>query len=95
MVTQLMEVSGNWEAASVELARTVQAHGWAVESINCVATGNDVIGKKQIGGQWVLLESGAGTRGAGIILRLDPSQQPPGSFGVEGRCPAALLAAVS
>jgi len=95
MVTQLMEVRGSWEAASVKLAKAVLAHGWTVESINCVGTGNDVIAKKQIEGQWVLLESGAGTRAAGIILRRDPSQQPPKSLKLDDRCPAALIAAVS
>ena len=37
-------------------------------------SGNDVIAKKSISGTWVLLEAGAGTRGAGIILRLDPAR---------------------
>jgi hypothetical protein len=95
MVTQLRDVAGNWEAASVSLARAVQENGWGVELINCVGTGNDVIAKKQIEGQWVLLESGTGTRGAGIILRIDPAQQPPEPFAVEGRCPPSLIAAAS
>lgn len=94
-LTQLMDVSGSWEAASVRLAETVAAHGWTVESINCVGTGNDVIAKKLVDGQWILLESGAGTRGAGIILSLDPSQSAPRSLSVEGRCPTALINAVS
>lgn len=92
-LTQFGDVAGDWTAASVALANAVRLHGWTVTSVNCVGTGNDVIAKKEIGGTWVLLESGAGTRGAGIILRRDPSQQPPGAFGSEGRCPAALLEA--
>ncbi len=95
MVTQLHDVTGNWEAASVSLAQAVQEHGWGVELINCVGTGNDVIAKKQIEGQWVLLESGTGTRGAGMILRIDPAQQPPEPLAVEGRCPPSLVAAAS
>ena len=95
MVTQLMEVSGSWETASVNLAKAVLGHGWTVESINCVGTGNDVIAKKLIADEWALLESGAGTRAAGIILQLDPSQQPPRSLSVQGRCPAELISAVS
>ena len=95
MVTQLMEVSGSRETATVNLADAVLAHGWTVESINCVGTGNDVIAKKLIEGEWALLESGAGTRAAGIILQLDPSQQPPRSLSVQGRCLAELISAVS
>jgi len=95
MITQLSDVAGSWEAASVEIAHAVRRHGWTVDSINCVGTGNDVIAKKQIEGQWVLLESGAGTRGAGIILRLAPTQQAPGSVDIDSRCSAALIAAVS
>jgi len=95
MVTQLRDVTGNWATASVSLAQVVQENGWGVELINCVGTGNDVIAKKQIEGHWVLLESGTGTRGAGIILRLDPAQQPPAPLEVEGRCPPSLIAAVS
>ena len=74
-LTKLYEVSGSWEAASVALADAVQAHGWTIESINCVGTGNDVIAKKQIEGTWVLLESGAGAGGAGLILSIDA--EPP------------------
>ena len=95
MVTQLRAVTGSWEAGSVSLAQAVQEHGWGVELINCVGTGNDVIAKKQIEGQWVLLESGTGTRGAGLILRIDPVQQPPEPLAVEGRCPPSLVAAAS
>ncbi len=95
-LTQLMNVSGSWEAASVNLAQAVQAHGWTVESINCVGTGNDVIATKLVKGQWVLLESGAGTRAAGIILGIHPNQNPPdGDPDIDNRCAAALINAVS
>ncbi len=95
-LTQLMDVAGSWEEASVKLAEAVQAHGWTVESINCVGTGNDVIATKLVGGQWVLLESGAGTRAAGIILRLHPTQRPPGDEpDLDNRCPRALIDALS
>ena len=90
-VTKLYDVSGSWEAASVALADAVQAHGWTIESINCVGTGNDVIAKKQIEGTWVLLQSGAGTRGAGLILSID--RTPPAPFTVTGSCQAAFVVA--
>lgn len=94
-VTRLMEVVGDWDAVSVAIARAVREHGWAVETVNCVGSGNDVIAKKLLGDTWVLLESGAGTRGAGIILRIDPDQRPPGDFTVTGPCSPALVAAAS
>jgi hypothetical protein len=93
-LTKLYDVSGSWEAASVALADAVQAHGWTIESINCVGTGNDVIARKQIEGTWVLLQSGAGTRGAGLILSID--RTPPAPFTVTGSCqPAFVVAAQS
>jgi hypothetical protein len=92
-ITKLYEVSGSWEAASVALAEAVQAHGWTIESINCVGTGNDVIAKKQIEGTWVLLESGAGARGAGLILTID--RTPPAPFTVTGSCQPAFVKAAS
>ena len=94
-LTQLMDVTGSWETASVKIAEAVQIHGWTVESINCVGTGNDVIAKKLSEGQWMLLESGAGSRAAGIILSLDPGQRAPSPLTVDGRCPQALINAVS
>ncbi len=90
-ITKLYEVSGSWEAASVALADAVQAHGWTIESINCVGTGNDVIAKRQIAGTWVLLESGAGTRGAGLILSIDQTKRPPAPSTVIGSCQPALI----
>lgn len=90
-LTKLYEVSGSWEAASVALADAVQAHGWTIESVNCVGTGNDVIAKKQIEGTWVLLQSGAGARGAGLILTIDGT--PPNSFTVTGSCQPAFVKA--
>ena len=93
-LTVLMDVTGDWNAVSAALAEAAQATGWTITSVNCVGTGNDVIAKKQIDGAWALLESGAGTRGAGIIIRYDPDQRSPGAFSVSGRCPARLVAAV-
>jgi hypothetical protein len=94
-LTVLMDVTGDWEAVSVSLARAARAHGWAITSTRCVGTGNDVIGGKQIAGTWVLLESGAGTRGAGIILRYDPDQSPPGVFSADPNCPRRLTEAAN
>lgn len=94
-MTRLMDVVGDWNEVSVAIARAVRDHGWTVESLNCVGTGNDVIAKKLVDDTWVLLESGAGTRGAGIILRIDPQQVPPGEFTVTGPCPVALVTAAS
>ncbi|MDH3606252.1 MAG: hypothetical protein OER12_04585 [Acidimicrobiia bacterium] len=94
-ITQLMTVTGDWNTASVDLANAVQLRGWTVESINCVGTGNDVIAKKLVGDEWALLESGAGTRGAGIILRRHPNQSPAGEVEIDSRCPPSLIAAVS
>lgn len=93
--TVLMDVPGDWVAVSAALARTALASGWTIESLNCVGSGNDVIGKKSISGTWVLLEAGAGTRGAGIILGLDPADSPPGPFSVSGRCDPGFVAAAS
>ena len=90
-LTKLYEVSGSWEAASVALADAVQAHGWTIESINCVGTGNDVIAKKQIEGTWVLLESGAGAGGAGLIFSIDA--EAPAPFTVTGSCQPAFVKA--
>jgi len=92
-VTKLYDVSGSWEEASVALADAVRAHGWTIESINCVGSGNDVIAKRRIGDSWVLLQSGAGARGAGIILSIDPNQLPPAPFTVTGSCSQALVGA--
>jgi hypothetical protein len=92
-LTVLMDVTGDWNAVSGELAEAARATGWTITSVNCVGTGNDVIAKKQIDGTWALLESGAGTRGAGIIIRYDPDQRSPGAFSVSGRCPTLLVAA--
>jgi hypothetical protein len=88
-----MDVTGDWNAVSVRLAEAARATGWTVTAVNCVGTGNDVIAKKRIGGEWFLLESGAGTRGAGIILRYDPQQQAPEGFSASGRCPPELVRA--
>lgn len=90
-ITKLYEVAGSWEAASVELAKAVRVHGWQIESINCVGTGNDVIAKRKVNGTWILLESGAGTRGAGIILSVAAGQNPPAPFSVSGSCSPSLL----
>ncbi len=90
-ITRLYEVAGSWEDASVSLAAAVSAHGWQIQSVNCVGTGNDVTAKRRIGGIWILLESGAGTRGAGIILSVDTDQAPPGPFAVTGSCTQALI----
>ena len=92
-LTKLYEVSGSWEEASVALAEAVQAHGWTIESINCVGTGNDVIAKKQIEGTWLLLESGAGAGGAGLILSIDST--PPAPFTVTGPCQPAFVKAAN
>ena len=93
MATVLFDVEGDWRQVAVELAVQVREAGWTVENVNCVATGHDVIGRKELAGEWVLLESGAGTRGAGIILRRDPAQQPPQAFAVTGSCPSDLVRA--
>lgn len=93
-VTKLLDVTGDWTQVSIELAAIVQAEGWTITSLNCVGTGNDVIATKQVGGEWLLLESGAGTRGAGVIVSRDPSQQSPGVLRVTGRCPGELVDAV-
>ncbi len=92
-VTKLYDVSGSWEEASVALAEAVRAHGWTIESVNCVGSGNDVIAKRRIGDSWVLLQSGAGATGAGIILSIDPNQAPPAPFAVTGSCAQALVGA--
>ena len=93
-VTKLYDVTGDWEQVSVELAGIVQDEGWTVASLNCVGSGNDVIARKLVDGQWLLLESGAGERGAGIIVRRAPQQSAPPSLSVSGRCPDALVRAV-
>jgi hypothetical protein len=92
-ITVLMDVTGDWNAVSAAIAEAARTSGWTITSVNCVGTGNDVIAKKQIDDTWALLESGAGTRGAGIIIRYDPQQRGPGSFSASGPCPAELVAA--
>ncbi len=92
-VTVLADVTGDWSDVSVALARAVRGEGWTITSVNCVGTGNDVIARKLVAGTWVLLESGAGTRGAGVILRADPDQGDSPPFVASGRCPAALVEA--
>ena len=94
-VTRLLDVTGSWVQVSVDLSLTVQREGWQVDSLNCVGTGNDVIAKKRVSDRWLLLESGAGERGAGIIVRPDPGQLPPGELVVTGNCPRALVDSVS
>ena len=95
MVMVLFDVAADWRDVAVDLADRVGAAGWTVETVNCVATGYDVIARKEIAGEWVLLESGAGTRGAGIILRRDPAQRAPRAFSVTGSCPADLALVAS
>ena len=94
--TRLLDVTGSWIQVSVDLASIVQREGWQIESLNCVGTGNDVIAKKNVEGQWLLLESGAGERGAGIIVRPDPTQTPPvGGVTITGNCPPQFVDTVS
>lgn len=90
-VTKLFDVTGDWTEVSVVIAETAKREGWRIESVNCVGTGNDVIAKKDDNGTWLLLESGAGERGAGIIVRPDPAQSGPAPFTVSGRCPSQLV----
>lgn len=92
--TVLMDVPGDWNDVSVELSLAAQRAGWQIESLNCVGSGNDVIAKKLADGRWLLLESGAGERGAGIIVRPAPDQGPPGRLVVTGRCPRELVESV-
>jgi len=94
-LTILMDVPGDWIAVSAAIARAALTGGWTIESVNCVGSGNDVIAKKMISGRWVLLEAGAGTRGAGIILRLDPTGSPPAPFTVSGGCDPAFASAAA
>jgi hypothetical protein len=91
--TKLFDVIGDWTAVSVAIAELVQAEGWTIERINCVGTGNDVIARKQANDTWLLLESGAGTAGAGLILTVAPEQRPPADFRSTGPCPQSLIAA--
>ena len=88
-VTRLMDVTGDWNRVSVDLARLAREHGWDVTSVNCVGTGNDVVGYKQVDGEARLLESGAGTRGAGIIV--SATNSVGSGFSSSGRCPLALV----
>lgn len=90
-VTKLFDVMGDWSLVSVELARIVQREGWTITAVNCVGTGNDVIAQKRVAGEWLKLESGAGGRGAGIIVSRDRSQRPASPLSVTGRCPRALV----
>lgn len=92
-VTRLFDVTGDWNAVSVAIADAAQAAGWTIESVNCVGTGNDVIARKNVDGTWLLLESGAGTRGAGIIVSIASAQRPPKAFQATGSCPRALESA--
>ena len=94
-VTKLFDVAGDWIQVSVDIAHIVQREGWQIESVNCVGTGNDVVAKRNDNGEWLLLESGAGERGAGIIVRPDPAQAPPSPFTVTGRCPVQLVNAAN
>ncbi len=89
-VTKLLDVTGDWNEVSVAIAQVAKAEGWSIEAINCVGTGNDVIARKQVEGRWLLLEAGAGTRGAGLIVSVAADQRPPGAFSVTGRCLLAL-----
>ncbi len=90
-ITKLFEVDGAWEAASVALALAVREHGWEIERINCVGTGNDVIARKQVDGTWLLLESGAGSKAAGMIVSIDDDQGATEGLSVGGRCPPELV----
>ncbi len=90
-VTKLYEVDGSWESASVALAGVVRQYGWQIERINCVGTGNDVIARREVEGTWLLLQSGTGTRGAGMILSVDADQGPTAALTVGGSCPQALI----
>ena len=92
-VTRLYEVTGDWEQVSIEIARAVKDEGWTITGVACVGTGNDVIAKKYIDDRWVLLEAGAGGRGAGIILRTDPDQTEPTGFSVTGPCARRFVSA--
>jgi hypothetical protein len=94
-VTKLLEVVGDWNDVSVRIAEIAIEEGWTIESINCVGTGNDVIARKNVDGTWLLLESGAGTRGAGLIVSIAADQRGPRAFTDSGRCPQALLEAAS
>jgi hypothetical protein len=94
-VTQLLDVIGDWNAVSVQIAEVALDEGWEIESINCVGTGNDVIARKEVDGTSLLLEAGAGTRGAGLIVSVPPDQRGPGAFSESGRCPPELRAAAA
>ncbi len=95
-LVELRPLYGSFDKASVELATMVRAQGWQVTQVRCVGSGNDVIAVREVAdGAWVLLEAGAGERGAGMILtRLDGPPTVPAEVPVEGDCPAALVAAV-
>jgi hypothetical protein len=94
-VTKLFDVSGDWVEVSIAIAEIVRDHGWSIEGINCVGTGNDVLARKQVDGRWLQLDSGAGTRGAGLIVSVAPDQRAPRPFTVTGRCPRTLEAAAA
>lgn len=93
-VTRLLDVDGDWEAVSVAMVDIVEAEGWSVFRLNCVGSGNDIIAKKWVREQWLLVEAGAGGRGAGVIVSIPDDQSPPGSLVVMGNCPAELVEAV-
>jgi hypothetical protein len=88
-VVRLMDVTGDWNQVSVDIARLARQHGWNITSVNCVGTGNDVIAYKEAGDEVWLLESGAGTRGAGLIVSVVGSAAS--GFTVGGRCPLSLI----
>ena len=89
-VTRLLDVTSDWNDVSVAIADLAIAEGWAIEDINCVGTGNDVIARKKVGATWLLLESGAGTAGAGVIISVAADQRPPVALRSSGRCPSEL-----
>jgi hypothetical protein len=92
-ITKLYDATGSWESASVALAETVRGLGWRIQSINCVGTGNDVIALHQVGDEWILLESGVGTRGAGMILSITSERPTSSSLQVSGSCALEFVAA--
>jgi hypothetical protein len=94
-VTRLFDVTGEWNRVSVTIAELAQADGWKIDKINCVGTGNDVIGLKKVGNGYRKLESGAGQRGAGIIVSEVGDRVITGGVVISGNCPQSLIDAVS